>query len=305
MMRHIHELRVNVQIKTISLPPDKKRSVAVFNGEVRFIDKNWRSELAKFGLSNDTDWSNATPGEYVSKSPITNCFKVVLDDGRSFFFKRYTYPEAKQKRYWMRASKAQVEVFGYSQLKKLDIPTLNVIAFGEKRSFGKLVCAYIVTEGLNNSMDLQQFAAEVWLDLPKQKRSDIYLNLRSQIFEQLNKAHSAKLFHQDLHWRNILVTEANGGYQTTWIDCPRADYRKLPLSAKHGQMVDLSCLSRRCLDYLSRSERYRALSDYLSINNLGWTNRDLFKEIQAHHKRSPNPPKSLNIPGAAKQFKPY
>ncbi len=304
MMQHIHGPKANVQIKTISLLPDTKRSVAVFNGEVRSIDASWESELAQFGLTNQNDWSIISPGECVSKSEITNCFKVVLDDGRSFFFKRYTYPPSKQKRYWMRASKAQVEVFGYAQLKKLAIPTLNVIAFGEKRSFGQLVAAYIITEGVSDSMDLQQFAAQVWFDLPKQQRSKTYLDLRSQIFEQLAKAHSIKFFHQDLHWRNILVTEEEGRYKTTWIDCPRAAYRQLSFSAKHGQMVDLSCLARRSLDYLSRSERYRALSDYLSINNLGWTNRELFKEIQAHHIRSPNPPKSLNIPGGAKQFRP-
>ena len=69
-------------------------------------------------------------------------------------------------------------------------------------------------------------------------------------------------------------------------------------------MVDLSCLGRRSLDYLSRSERYRALETYLKVSNQGWTPRSLFKEIQAHHVRSPNPPKPIGIPGFKKQFKP-
>ncbi len=303
MMRHIHEPKGKVQIKTISILPDSKRTIATFNGEVRFTDSKWQKELAEFGLTENTDWLKAAPGECVSESETTNCFKVKIADGRSFFFKRYSYPKSKQKRYWMRASKAQVETFGYAQLKKLGIPTLTVIAFGEKRSFGKLVAAYIVTEGINDSMDLQQFAQDVWFDLPKAKRSEVYLEIRNQIFEQLNKAHQAKYFHQDLHWRNILVTEENGKYKTIWIDCPRARYRKVSMNAKHGQMVDLSCLARRCLDYLSRSERYRALSEYLKINNLGWTSRSLFKEIQAHHVRSPNPPKPIGIAGIKKQFR--
>ena len=276
----------------------------MFNGEVRFIEPTWSEQLYKLGFTRQSDWAKLNSGTCVSESEITNCFKIDLNDGRSIFFKRYTYPRNKQSRYWMRASKAQVEMFGYRQLKKLEIPTLNVIAFGESRVFGKLKAAYIITEGISGSMDLQQFAREVWFELDKDERSQIYLDLRAQIFEQLNRAHQAKFFHQDLHWRNILVTQNEGQYKTTWIDCPRAAYRKLPFNAKHGQMVDLSCLGRRSLDYLSRSERYRALAVYLQMNNQGWTSRSLFKEIQAHHVRSPNPPRSLGIESSKKQFKP-
>ena len=304
MMLHIRGRKRKLQIKSINSLLNSKRSIAVFNGEVRFIDAQWETELAKFGLTPNANWAKLTPGDCVSKSEITNCFKVKLEDGRSFFFKRYTYPKPKQSRYWMRASKAQVESFGYAQLEKLQIPTLNVIGFGEKRTFGKLVAAYIITEGINDSIDLQQFARDIWFDMSKDKRSQVYLELRQQIFDQLSKAHQAKFFHQDLHWRNILVTQKNDQYKTTWIDCPRADYRKLPINAKHGQMVDLSCLARRSLDYLSRNERYRALSKYLDINNQGWSPAALLKEIQAHHIRSPNPPKSLGVPDERKQFRP-
>lgn len=303
-MRLIQGQKRKVSIKPISKLPDLKRSIAVFNGEVRFIDFKWEKEFVEVGLTPNTDWADLSPGDCVSESDITNCFRVKSDNGRTFFFKRYTYPKSKQSRYWLRASKAQVETFAYAQLKKLGIPTLKVIAFGEKRLFGKLQAAYIITEGINDSMDLQQFANDVWFDMPKDKRSQVYLEIRNQLFKQLKNAHDASFFHQDLHWRNILITQENGVYQTTWIDCPRAAYRTLPINAKHGQMVDLSSLARRSLDYLSRSERFRALSQYLKHNNQGWTDKSLFKEIQAHHVRSPNPPKSLGNPGNKKQFKP-
>ena len=278
--------------------------LAVFNGEVRFIDPTRLEELHKLGFTHQSDWSTLSPGICVSESQITNCFKIDLDNGQSIYFKRYTYPESKQSRYWMRASKAQVETFGYQQLKKLNIPTLKVIAFGESRTVGKLKAAYIITQGVRKSMDLQQFAKDVWFELPKNERSRIYLDLRQQIFDQLRRAHQANFFHQDLHWRNILVTNENGQYRTTWIDCPRAAYRKLPFNSRHGQMVDMSCLGRRSLDYLSRSERYRALTAYLQMSDKGWTPRTMFKEIQAHHIRSPNPPKTLGVESKRKQFKP-
>ena len=292
-----------MKIKRINTLPDSKRGLAVFNGEVRFIHPNWQNQLSVQGLDFDNSWEDLSPGVCVSESQMTNCFKIQLKNKASLFFKRYTYPLAQQKRYWMRASKAQVEVFGYRQLQHLDIPTLNVVAFGESRLFGKLKAAYIVTEGIDNSMDLEQFAQQVWFDMPKQERGKVYLRLREQIFNQLMRAHQVNFFHQDLHWRNILVTKIDGEYHTTWIDCPRAQYRKLSMNSRHGQMVDLSCLARRSLDYLSRSERYCALSQYLKLNNKGWTQRSLFKEIQAHHTRSPNPPKLLGVAGQNKQFR--
>jgi len=291
----------NMAIRKIDALPNGKRAVATLNGEVRYIDPDWAVPLQDVGLARDNDWSALTPGMPVSESSITNCYRIRLDDGRSFFFKRYVYPPAKQKRYWMRASKAQVEVFGYAQLRKIGIPTLNVIGFGECRSLGALQAAYIITEGIPDSMNLEQFAHDVWFDLPRNQRSKIYVQLKRLIFAQLNTAHASKFFHQDLHWRNILVTGQHGEYQSIWIDCPRSAYRKLPMAARHGQMVDLSCLARKSLSYISRGERYHALNEYLALNNLGWDNRDLFREIAAHHKRSPNPPVLLDIPGEEKQ----
>lgn len=293
-----------MSITAIKDLPDSRRRLAVFDGEVRFIDPAWADELHQLGLTLESDWSSLSAGTCVSESEITNCFKIDLAGNRSIYFKRYTYPKSKQSRYWMRASKAQVEIFGYRQLKIIGVPTLKVIAFGESRSYGRLRAAYIITQGINRSMDLQQFAREVWFPMPKQQRSKLYLQLRQQIFDQLQRAHERNFYHQDLHWRNILVTNDNGHYQTTWIDCPRAAFRKLPFSARHGQMVDLSSLGRRSLDYLSRSERYRALAAYLRTSDHGWTPRALFREIQAHHERSPNPPKPLGIPGSEKQFRP-
>lgn len=304
MMLRIPGLSKNVPIKKINSLPDSKRGLAVFNGEVRYIDPAWSGKLENLGITHESDWTRMNCGECVSASEITNCFKIDLDDVRSIYFKRYTYPQNRQLRYWMRASKAQVEIFGYKQLEKLGINSLKVIAFGESRSYGKLKAAYIATEGIKGSMDLQQFAKDVWFGLAKRERSQVYLQLRSQIFGQLKLAHQANFFHQDLHWRNILVTQEQGVFKTTWIDCPRAAYRKLSFNAKHGQMVDLSCLARRSLDYLSRSERIRALSAYLQICNRGWTTRALFREIHDHHLRSPNPPTLLNIEGSKKQFKP-
>ena len=142
-----------MQIKRLDSIPSARRQLAVFHGEVRFIEPAWESPLAAHGLTQSSDWANASPGVCVSESEITNCYRIDLEDGGAVFFKRYTYPRHRQSRYWLRASKAQVECFGYQQLTNLGIATLRVIAFGEARSAGKLKAAYIITEGIQGSVD--------------------------------------------------------------------------------------------------------------------------------------------------------
>ena len=82
-----------VQRKKINSLPDSKRKMAVFNGEVRYIDPSWSDELRKLGFTQESEWTSLNLGACVSKSEITNCFKIDLVDGRSVFFKRYTYPK--------------------------------------------------------------------------------------------------------------------------------------------------------------------------------------------------------------------
>ncbi|KAA3629069.1 MAG: hypothetical protein DWQ08_06975, partial [Proteobacteria bacterium] len=215
-------------IRPLPMMPGNRRKVVCRHGHARYIDPSWVSILADCGLAPDADWSALSPGVRVSESKVTNCFRVDHPVAGSFYFKRYVYTRYKKLRYFMRPSKASNEVFGYRQLAELGIPTLEVVAFSEHRLFGRLVSACVVTRGIDGSRDLETFAREEWSAMTSADRQQALQLIRETLFTQVRRAHAANFFHQDLHWRNLLlVDDVDGGYRIHWIDCPRARYQRL------------------------------------------------------------------------------
>lgn len=263
------------------------RRMAAFHGEVTAVDPAWAARLAQAGLEPAADWSRLAPGEPASVSAITNCFKVELDGGERVFFKRYVYPRPSL-RYFLRPSRGAVEVFGLRELARLGIPAARVVGFREVRWFGLLHSAYVITRGIPAAVDLRRYARETWWGLPKAERARVYGEIRRAVFAQLQRAHRADFFHHDLHWRNILIVPDGEGLQPIWIDCPRAAYQ--PRRRRHGELVDLSCLARGALSFLTPGQRLRALREYLGPERVGET-RALYRAIAAHHRRSRHPPR--------------
>ncbi|MEA3291050.1 MAG: lipopolysaccharide kinase InaA family protein [Pseudomonadota bacterium] len=279
-------------MKQISKPP-KRRRIHTIHGRRRYIAPDWAQKLREAGLDPRGDWSSIRPGEVVIESNTTQVYRVPFEGG-SFFFKRYRSPRGKPWRYFLRPSRAAGEWFGLTAFRDIGIPVAEVAAFGEERILGRLDAGYMVTVGVENSANLEDFAYQTWYPLPAEKRKRVYLQIRSKLFEQLHLAHRHRLFHRDLHWRNILVrTHGDGGYETCWIDCPRAIRRRF--FWRHERMVDLSCLARLALSYLGRTERYRALQTFLA-DQPSQTARELFAEIDRHHRRSKHPPCLVELP---------
>jgi aminoglycoside/choline kinase family phosphotransferase len=156
-----------------------------------------------------------------------------------------------------------------------------------------LAAAFVITRGIPDTVDLRRYAREVWWGLPRDERRRIYDRIRARIFTDLRRIHRANFFHQDLHWRNILVNpERIDTEPPVWIDCPRAAYRRW--GRRHGELGDLSCLARGALTFLTPGQRLRALREYLE-NDAGpgraGEARALYRAIAAHHRRSRHPPR--------------
>ena len=279
-------------MRTIGKAP-RRRRIFTLHGRRRYVAPEWEQALREAGLDPCGEWSTIQPGEPVIESNTTQVYRTPFPGGE-FYFKRYRSPADRPWRYFLRPSRAAGEWFGLTAFRGIGIPVPEVAAFGEERSLGRLTAGYVVTVGVRDSVNLEDFARETWHPLPEEERRRIYLSLRSKIFDQLHLAHRQRLFHRDLHWRNILVIpDGKGGYGTCWIDCPRAVRRRL--SWKHERMVDLSCLARLALSHLPRSERYRALRAFLPEEPEAAI-RALFREIEAHHRRSRHPPRIIELP---------
>lgn len=220
-----------------------------------------------------------------SSATVLKCYRIGIDDQDGVYFKRYVYPLLRGIRFWLRPSKAAVEVFGLGQLRQLGIPTPEVIAFGEVRTVGVLRSAFVATREIPKSMDLAIFAASTWQQMPQAEQREVYRQIASQIVRQLRTAHRANFFHRDLKWRNILIRRQGGDHQCIWIDCPKATVNHA--RRRRGIVVDLSSLARATFRFLSVYDRARFVRDYLGLERKPGDLKRLFHEVGQHLARRP------------------
>ncbi|NQZ58958.1 MAG: hypothetical protein HRT88_16015 [Lentisphaeraceae bacterium] len=259
-----------------------------FHGLKLYIADGWQEALAEFELIHGKNWLELTPGTAVSTSHRVNAYRVPLKDGRCVYFKTYSF-HGQLTDYLMRQSKCATEVNSYQIIKKIGIPTIETVAFGEHRILGMLRSCCVVTIGVENTTQLEDFAFDTWYHMPQDEKTKAFDDIFNETALFTRKAHKANFFHYDLKWRNILVSKnEEGHYHTTWIDCPRG--KKMTLRAKRGQMVDLSCLTRLALSYLTRSQRMRFLKVYLGDEATSAKIKELWRSVTDHlSRRMPSP----------------
>ena len=253
-----------------------------FHGDhLRYAD-GWEKSLTELGIAANSDWTQLDTGSLVSGSAVVNCYRHTLANGEVIYFKRYVLIRRKPQFTYPLPSKPVVENFGFNLLTEIGVPTLNVLAIGERRHYGRLVAGFIVTRSIESSIDLENFAAEQWYDMPEPQRSQTYLQISESVLAQLKIAHEHNFCHRDLKWRNILVQKTDEGYATTWIDCPRAEIMRL--RKKRRILIDIGSLARLALSYLSVREQLRWLQRYVEVTNCNYSARELFIAVQGFLK---------------------
>lgn len=259
---------------------DLNRSVQAFHGETFIADPAWQERLDRIGLSKDLPWDDLYIGKRVSGSPHSSCFRIELDDGEAIYFKRYVYPPKRWFEFMFRPGKAAVEAWAYSTLKRLGIPTLEVVAFGERRIFGSLMASFIVTREVPDTQDMSRYGPDVWYHLPQDERRRVYQEVTGRLIEQIRRAHAASFFHHDLKWRNILLQKGTDGYMPVWIDAPRASL--MGLRRRRGVVVDLSGLARIAISLTSKYDRMRFVWQYLGNSRGPGDASRLYREVAKH-----------------------
>jgi len=249
-----------------------------FHGDHLLYADGWEKVLSEIGIKTNADWHTFEMGTLVSGSARVNCYRCSLENGEVIYFKRYVLRRRKPQFTYPLPSKPVVENFGFNALNEIGIPSLDVLAIGERRKYGRLIAGFIVTRSIENSVDLETFAANQWYNMPEPQRSQAYLQISESILMQLKTAHEHNFCHHDLKWRNILVQEKGGVYKTTWIDCPRAEYMRL--RNKRRILVDIGSLARLAMSYLPVHEQLRWLQRYVDVTGCPYTARDLFVSVQ-------------------------
>ena len=270
------------------------RMVQVFHGWRFRVEPAWKERLAAVGIAEDRDWTQVVGDRLMSSSPATKCYRISLPDSETVFFKRYVYPKKFWLEFWMRPGKAAVETWAYRQLRALGIPTLEVVAFGERRILGMLIATFLVTREVPATQTLITFATGAWSGMPAPEQRRVYRELAGQLLAQLRTAHQGRFFHHDLKWRNILVLQEGEHYTPVWIDSPRAS--RMPFRRGRGVMVDLSGLARPAIFLLSKYDRMRFIWRYLEGGRRPGDAKRLYRKVARHLDRRPPPP-----PRAARQ----
>ena len=270
------------------MQPARSRSRNLHGGFLH-VSAEWAEALSGSELKDLGNWQHDIPGVAINHRPedTSHVYRVETSRG-GIIFKRYR-PRSMW-RYFLRPSRAANEWDGLQAFESVGIPVPPLIAYGEKRLFGCLEYAFIITGEITGARDLASYAGAEWVNLPVSDKSRMYREIEGILFEMLRKAHSCNLYHQDLVWRNILVRKQHGRHQLWFIDCPR--FRRTRQKSLHAELVDLSGLSRVAISLMSRSRRFRALLEYFEYDR-GRT-RKAFREIDQHHRRSRHPPRMFD-----------
>ncbi|WDE95691.1 lipopolysaccharide kinase InaA family protein [Lentisphaera profundi] len=255
------------------------------HGTFTYYHDSWLPTLTELGITPTDPWTTIHPGISVSRSKRVNCF-LIEDNHKKSFYKTYQLHD-KFWEFFFRPSKCLTEVRNYETMKKIGIPCPTVLAYGERRSFGSLHENFIVTDAITDAQDLSNFAEEWFLIKCSTEKNRIYQELSQKVLKQTKLAHRNNFFHFDLHWRNILIKkDLSGNWQSFWIDSPRGC--KIKFDRRRGYLVDLSCLARFAVYYLTRTQRYRFICDYLDLPG-GPKVKALFRAVDARLARRPPP----------------
>jgi len=193
------------------------------------------------------------------------------------FLKRFFY--SSPVRFFLRPAKPYIEYRNYRILQKLGINVPDVLAVGQRRTFGGLVDAFILTAGIENTHTLEQHLRREELTLSPSELTDIF----DQLADMVGTMHRHNFFHVDLQCRNVLIqrpsTDPKTPVRVFIIDSPRGGRRWFSPRSWNGRMHDLAGLDKLASLYLSPKDRLKWFKQYAGIQKLNWQDRFLIKQI--------------------------
>ena len=200
------------------------------------------------------------------------------------FFKQYIFPVPA----WTfigRRSKARREFENYAAFRKMDIPCAQALACGEQRDWlGRLRRAFIITRAVPEAQTLVEFVQARCPGRSTVASRKVRLEIIARLAPMVGRMHQRNFFHNDLVWRNLLVTcPIEAAPQLWWIDCPRG--RVARLGRHQLQLKDLASLDKEAARNCTRSERLAFVKAYLGKSRLDREAKQFAQEILAYKWR--------------------
>jgi hypothetical protein len=238
--------------------------------ELLRVAPEFRHQFEEAGFTSSAAVSQLVPQPAGKFRPVVvKALTLSFADGSTeqVYFKRYNY----RRPAWQflgRASKARREFENYAVFRQLHIRCADAMAMGESRDWlGRLKSAWIITRAVPESVTLIEFVQKHCPNRSSPQFRELRGSLLDQLAQMTRQIHAADFFHNDLVWRNVLVTWSPPAPPVIWwIDCPRGRFSRL--ARRRPRIKDLALLDKLASRYCSQPERLRFVKVYLGRNRV-------------------------------------
>ncbi|MDH3998932.1 MAG: hypothetical protein OET90_08840 [Desulfuromonadales bacterium] len=218
------------------------------------VTSPWRNSPAGEAFSS-LEKVFALSGEAISSDGESVIFRHEID-GQRFYVKQYH--RTKGLRSWVGKARIRLEAKNQLWFNQIGLPAAQVVAYGEQHLWGRTFCGALVTASLDNTEDLSRVAQQQ----PQWFQNRTWVNsLISQVAAIARTLHQHNFCHNDLKWRNILISQDTEKPQVYLIDCPLGQ-RWAPPLLNRRMVKDLACLDKLARTVLSRTARLRFFKQY-------------------------------------------
>ncbi len=222
----------------------------------------------------DLDSALALQGQRVSGADDSDCrVDVVTIASRRYFVKRYQAKRVRKRKLVAR-TKVRTEWDNLLFFRELDIPTPLPVAIGESRESGVFREGVLVTAEVENAIDLEALADS---GNPCLHDREWFRQLCLGLAGPLRRLHDLGFAHNDLNWRNILLT-LEPQLVVYFFDCPAGRRWSWPFLS-FRIIKDLTHLDKMGWRHLRRSERLRFYLIYAGRDRLNDHDKQLLRRV--------------------------
>tara|TARA_B110000902_G_scaffold61756_1_gene72969 strand:- start:12 stop:758 length:747 start_codon:yes stop_codon:yes gene_type:complete len=209
-------------------------------------------------------------GEKITSAPISEVIKVSCNN-KNYYVKRYTARGGKLSK-WFGNSRILGEWQNLVFFQKIGVSTPPIVTYGETSTNNYRGC--VITEEVANTVDLSVLAET---NQPELRNKQWLNHVSQQIADAARKMHQQGFAHNDLKWRNILVTKET--LPTAYfIDCPVGRFWPWPF-LQHRIIKDIACIDKVAKFALSRTQRLRFYLHYKQKTKLNSNDKKVLKKI--------------------------
>ncbi len=204
-------------------------------------------------------------GQKVNENSMSRLRKVEIK-GQHYYIKAYKKRGRSLRRYVGR-SRIRAEWENLQRMSQMDIPTLQLVAFGEETRLLGDRKGILITRNIPGVIDLEAVAEHKSSIL---QQAGWVNHVIGRLSTYVRNMHDHNFVHGDLKWRNILVSTSEST-EVYIFDCPQG--RQLngvllsPLLSR-AKIKDLACLDKVAQYKLTRTQRMRFYLRYAGLDKL-------------------------------------